>query len=97
MNKMLYEKEVDAQLRDWNARFALVKARAGNAGMTQQIELHQALESLERHKRILWYRLEEIRKCKETGWDCLRIGLDRTRLEAAQALARVSQRLREPN
>ena len=46
-----YEEKLDAQLKEWNAQIALLKAKAENAKADAKIDSYKTIETLE-HKQV---------------------------------------------
>ena len=44
-----YEEKFDAQLKEWNAQIALLKARADKGKAEVKIEYYKTIEALRRH------------------------------------------------
>ncbi|MEJ2384311.1 MAG: hypothetical protein P8Y54_07910 [Xanthomonadales bacterium] len=93
--KQDYERKMAAQLREWQAKIDLLKARAEKAGAEQKIAYHEQIENLRAHQRKARDRFEELRDAGEDAWDQLVDGLESAGSELKDALRRAGEKLRD--
>jgi len=85
--KELYRQKYQAQLDEWKAEIAKLRARASGASAEAQIELNKHVKELERRMHEAGDKLAElaaaseerwdsVRKSAETTWDALKAGFN---------------------
>ena len=57
-----YEEKLDAQLKEWNAQIALLKAKAENAEADAKIDLYKTIDALEHKQNKAKMKLQELKK-----------------------------------
>ena len=56
-----YEEKLDAQLKEWNAQTALLKAKAENAKADAKIDHYKTMETLQAKQDAARTKLQELR------------------------------------
>jgi hypothetical protein len=74
--KEAYERQLQAQLDEWNAEINKLKAKAAKAEADAQIESVRYIEELERQQQKAQEKLRELQKSSEDAWNDLKVGLD---------------------
>ena len=64
-----YEEKIDAQLEEWNAQIALLKARADKAKAEAKIEYNETIETLQRRRDEAKAKLHELKTAGDEAWD----------------------------
>lgn len=72
-----YEEKLAAQLREWNAQIALLKAKADTAKADARLEYHTTIEAL-RHKRDgANDKLQELKAVGDEAWEDIKTGAEK--------------------
>jgi multidrug resistance efflux pump len=72
-----YEEKLDAQLEEWNAQIALLKARADKAKAEAKIEYYNTIESLQNKKDEAGAKLDVLKTAGDEAWEDLKIGAEK--------------------
>jgi chromosome segregation ATPase len=80
-----YEEKLDAQLKEWNAQIALLKARAENAKADAKVDYHKAIEALEHKQDKAKTKLQELKTAGDEAWDAVKTGAEKAWAEVKTA------------
>jgi predicted ATP-binding protein involved in virulence len=80
-----YEEKFDAQLQEWNAQIALLKAKADKAKAEAKIEYYKTIESLQHKRDTARVKLEELRSAGDGAWEDLKTGAEKAWAEVKTA------------
>jgi len=72
-----FEEKLDAQLEEWNAQIALLKARADKARAEAKIDYYKTIETLQQQKDGAMAKLEELRTAGDEAWEDLKTGAEK--------------------
>lgn len=72
-----YEEKLAAQLEEWNAMVALLKAKADKATATAKIEYFEITEALQRKHDEAKTKLQELRAASDDVWEELKTGAEK--------------------
>lgn len=72
-----YEEKLDAQLEEWNAQIALLKARADKAKAEVKIEYYKTIEALQRRQDEARTKLDELKTAGDEAWEDLKTGAEK--------------------
>ena len=72
-----YEEKLDAQLKEWNAQIALLKAKAANAEADVKIDYYKAIEALERKQDKVRTKLQELKAASDEAWEAVKAGAEK--------------------
>ena len=72
-----YEDKLDAQLEEWNAQIALLKARADKAKTEAKIEYYKTIDTLEHNKAEARTKLHELKNASDEAWEDLKTGAEK--------------------
>lgn len=75
-SKEAYEKKLQAQLDEWNAEIAKLKAKADKAEAEARIEYYNKVEELRAMQETARSKLAEIKAAGDDAWQDLKEGLD---------------------
>ncbi len=64
-----YEEKLDAQLKEWNAQIALLKAKAENAKADAKIDYYKTIETLEAKQDEAKTKLQELKTAGDEAWE----------------------------
>jgi len=74
--KEAYQDKMEAQLREWQAKIDVLKAKADKAGTEQRIKYHERIEKLRTQKKAAEAKLAELRNASEGAWEDLKTGVE---------------------
>jgi chromosome segregation ATPase len=72
-----YEEKLDAQLNEWNAQIALLRAKAENARASSKIHYYKTIDDLEEKRNAAKTKLRELKAAGEEAWDDLKTGAEK--------------------
>ena len=72
-----YEGRLDAQLEEWNAQIALLKAKADKARAEAKIEYYKTIESLQHKHDDARTKLKELKTAGDEAWEDLKTGAEK--------------------
>jgi len=72
-----YEEKIDAQLEEWNAQIALLKARADKTKAEVKIEYYKTIEALQRRQDEARTKLDELKTAGDEAWEDLKTGAEK--------------------
>lgn len=72
-----YEEKLDAQLKEWNAQIALLKAQAENAKADAKIDYYKAIEALEDKQNKAKTKLQELQAAGDEAWEAVKTGAEK--------------------
>jgi hypothetical protein len=67
--KQAYKQKVDAQLREWDAKAELLKAKGNNLAADAKVEFEEQLENFEENKAEFTAYLDELADRADDKWD----------------------------
>ena len=68
-DKKAYEKKLEAQLNEWNAKIDVLKAKADKAGADAKLKYEETIDKLEQKRDEAKDKLEEIKQEGENTWE----------------------------
>jgi hypothetical protein len=74
--KELYKQKYQAQLDEWKAEIAKLKAKASGAKADAQIEMNKQVKELEHRMEGASAKLSELAGAGEDAWDSVKKGVD---------------------
>ena len=80
-----YEEKLDAQLEEWNAQIALLKARADKARAEAKVEYNKTIEALQRRQDEARAKLHELKTAGDEAWEDLKTGAEKAWAEVKTA------------
>jgi len=80
-----YEEELDAQLKEWDAEIALLKAKAENAKSDAKIDEYKTIEALEHKQDKAKTKLQELKTSGDEAWEAVKGGAERAWTEVKTA------------
>jgi len=80
-----YEEKLDAQLEEWNAQIALLKARADKGKADAKIEYYKTIEALQHRKDEAGTKLHELKTAGDEAWEDLKTGAEKAWAEVKTA------------
>jgi hypothetical protein len=80
-----YEEKAEAQMEEWNAELALLKAKADNAKADIKIEYYRKIEILQQKHKDIRKKLEELKNSGDDAWEDLKEGAEKAWSEVKTA------------
>lgn len=80
-----YEEKLAAQLEEWNAQLALLKAKAEKATASAKIEYCEITETLQRKYDLALTKLKELQTASNESWEEIRRGAENAWAEVKNA------------
>jgi len=74
--KEAYQDKMEAQLREWQAKIDVLKARVDRAGADQKVKYYERIESLKAKKKAADIKLAELRQAGESAWEDVKTGME---------------------
>ena len=72
-----YEEKFDAQLDEWKAQIALLKAKADKGKAEAKIEYYRTIEALQRRQDEARAKLHELKTAGDEVWEDLKTGAEK--------------------
>jgi len=72
-----YEEKLDAQLEEWNAQIALLKAKADKAKAEAKVEYYKTIENLQHRQDEARAKLHELKTAGDEAWEDLKTGAEK--------------------
>lgn len=89
-----YEEKLDAQLKEWNAQIALLKAKAENAKVDAKIDHYKTIETLQAKQDAARTKLQELRSAGDDAWEDLKSGAENVWTELKTAFQSAASRFK---
>jgi len=89
-----YEEKLDAQLKEWNAQIALLKAKAENAKADAKIDHYKTIETLQAKQDAARTKLQELRSAGDDAWEDLKAGAENVWTELKTAFQSAASRFK---
>ena len=72
-----YEEKLDAQLKEWKAQIALLKARADKGKAEVKIEYYKTIEALQHKQDEAGKKLHQLKTAGDEAWEGLKTGAEK--------------------
>ena len=93
-SKQAFQKKLEDQLAEWDARLEQLRARAKEAKADISAEFEVQLEALAARRAVAQEKLRELRQHGEWAWEDLKAGADKAWKEWREAMERAASRLK---
>ena len=80
-----YEEKLDAQLKEWSAQIALLKAKADKARADVKIDYQKTIDTLQRKQDEAGTKLHELKTASDEVWEDLKTGAEKAWAEVKTA------------
>jgi len=80
-----YEEKLDAQLKEYSAQIALLKAKADNAKADAKIEYYKNIEALEHKEGKAKTKLQELKAAGDEAWEAVKTSAEKAWAEVKTA------------
>ena len=81
-----YEEKLYAQLKEWNAQLALLRAKAENAKAGAKIDYYKTIGELEHKQNKAKTKLQELKTAGDEAWEAVKTGAEKAWNEVKTAL-----------
>ena len=89
-----YEEKLDAQLAEWNARIALLKAKDENAKADAKMDYYKIIEALEHKQGEAKAKLAELKTAGDEAWEAVKEGVEKSWAEVKTAYHDVASKFK---
>ena len=89
-----YEEKFDAQLKEWSAEIALLKAKADKARAEVKIEYYKTIETLQGKQDAAGTKLQDLRAAGDDAWEDLKTGAENVWAEVKTAFQSAASRFK---
>lgn len=89
-----FEEKLDAQLREWSAEIALLKAKADKAKAEVKIEYYKTLETLQGKQDVARTKLRELRSAGDDAWEDVKTGAENVWAEIKALIQNATSRFK---
>ena len=72
-----YEEKLDAQLKEWSAQIALLKAKADKAKVEAKIDLYKTIDILQSRQEEARTKLKELKTAGDAAWEDVKKGAEK--------------------
>jgi predicted ATP-binding protein involved in virulence len=80
-----YEEKLEAQLKEWSAQIALLRAKADNAKADAKIEYYKTVDALQHKQNEAKAKLQELKTAGDEAWEDLKAGAEKAWAEVKTA------------
>ena len=80
-----FEEKLDAQMTEWNAQIALLKAKANTAKAEAKVGYYAKIEALQHKRDSARTKLQELKATGDEAWEDLKAGAEKTWVEVKTA------------
>lgn len=74
--KETYQAKMEAQLKEWQAKIDVLKAKAEKAEADAKIRYNEEIESLQAKQHHMAQKLDELRSSSESAWEDVKAGVE---------------------
>ena len=74
--KEAYQKKIEAQVKEWEAKIDVLKARMAKADAEQRIRYEKQIETLRTKRQNLRDKFNKLKDSGETAWEELKSGVE---------------------
>jgi hypothetical protein len=89
-----YQRKMEAELREWQGRLDILKAKADKAGAEARLEYLERIEALRAKQQEVQQKLGQLQAAGEDAWDDIKAGLETAWSDFRQALDSASRRFK---
>jgi hypothetical protein len=89
-----YEEKFDAQLKEWSAEIALLKAKADKAKAEAKIEYYKTIETLQARQNAARTKLQELKTAGDDVWEDIKTGTENIWAEVKAAFQNAASRFK---
>jgi chromosome segregation ATPase len=93
-SKEAYQKKLEAQLSEWDAKLDVLSARAQKATADARIAYENELESLKAKRAAARETLEELGRRSGTAWEDMKDGVEKAWADMGKAIDKIAARFK---
>jgi hypothetical protein len=71
-----YVAKMEAQIGDWTAKLAAMRAKLDEAELQGRLEFHKQVDASQRQHEVASRQLDELKQAGEDAWESLRAGVE---------------------
>jgi F0F1-type ATP synthase membrane subunit b/b' len=75
--KEAYQEKLEAQIKEWTAQLAEMKAKADKAGADAKSQMYQQIDQVRARKEAVQQKLTEIKAASADSWQALKTGSEK--------------------
>jgi hypothetical protein len=83
--RKVYEAKLDAQLKEWSAQIALLKAKADNAKADAKMDYYKTIDALQHKQKEAGTKLKELKAAGDEAWEDIKKGAEKAWAEVKTA------------
>ena len=87
-----YRDNMNAQLREWQAKIDALKAKVEKANTEQKIKYYEEIESLYTKQEQVHEKLDELRNAGEDAWEDVKSGVETAWKDLRLSVERAAQK-----
>ena len=92
--KEAYEKKLEAQLDEWNAKIDVLKAKAERAGAEAKVDYEETIEDLKQKRSAAKSKLQDLRQAGDDAWEDIKSGVEQAWDEFGNAVKQATDRFK---
>ena len=92
--KKAFEEKFEAQLKEWSAEIALLKAKADKAKAEVKIDYYKTLETLQVKQDAARTKLKELRSAGDDAWEDVKAGAENVWTEIKSVFQNAASRFK---
>jgi len=89
-----YEEKLDAQLKEWSAQIALLKAKADNARADAKVDYYKTIDALQQKQDEVKTKLQQLKAAGDEAWEDVKKGSEKAWAEVKAAYHDASSRFK---
>lgn len=93
-SKAAYQQKLEAQLKEWDANLALVRAQASKASADARVSFENELEKMKARREEAHKSLEELRNRSESAWEDMKDSTEKVWAEMGKAMEKMTARFK---
>lgn len=93
-SKAAYQQKLEAQLKEWDANLALVRAKASKATADARVSFENELEKMKVKREEAHRSLEELGKRSESAWEDMKDSTEKVWAEMGKAMEKMTARFK---
>lgn len=90
--KQVYQEKMKAELREWQARIDILKAKADKVKAEKQGEYHEEIKALRAKQEQLSEKLAALESAGEQGWEKAKSGVENAWNELKESVDSITRR-----
>lgn len=90
--KKAYEQKMDAQIKEWEAKIDVLKAKAEKAGADQKVKYYENIESLKAKKKTVEDKLNQLKSSSEMAWEEFKGGVEKAWDDLKEAVEKAGKK-----